>query len=187
MSSLTLKPTFLLQSYGSSSVDNRRLCSLISFQKKKTFRKQRFTLRAQSFDSSQKNNENDSKNESKPPNGSMQKSRREILLEYVQNVQPEFMELFVKRAPQQVVDAMRQTVTNMIGTLPPQFFAITVTTVAENLAQLMYSVLMTGYMFRNAQFRLELQESLEQAALPEAQEEKVSTFWCVDFVAIFWN
>lgn len=31
------------------------------------------------------------------------KSRREILLEYVQNVQPEFMELFVKRAPQQVL------------------------------------------------------------------------------------
>lgn len=30
------------------------------------------------------------------------KSRREILLEYVKNVQPEFMELFVKRAPQQV-------------------------------------------------------------------------------------
>ena len=108
---------------------------------------------------------------------------------------------------------MRHTVTNMIGTLPPQFFAVTVTTVmgasnsyacfpcctftrhlnifavsfmtcsiafydttqvAENLAQLMYSVLMTGYMFRNAQYRLELQQSLEQIALPEPEEEKVS-------------
>ena len=29
----------------------------------------------------------------------------------------------------EVVEAMRQTVTNMIGTLPPQFFAVTVTTV----------------------------------------------------------
>ncbi|XP_076948563.1 uncharacterized protein LOC143620852 isoform X2 [Bidens hawaiensis] len=82
------------------------------------------------------------------------------------------MELFVKRAPQQVVDAMRQTVTNMMGTLPPQFFAVTVTTVAENLAQLMYSVLMTGYMFRNAQYRLELQQSLEQVALPDTSQEK---------------
>ncbi|GFP86941.1 hypothetical protein PHJA_000837900 [Phtheirospermum japonicum] len=71
-----------------------------------------------------------------------------------------------------VVDAMRQTVTNMIGTLPPQFFAVTVTTVAENLAQLMYSVLMTGYMFRNAQYRLELQQSLEQVALPEPRDKK---------------
>jgi hypothetical protein len=61
------------------------------------------------------------------------------------------MEMFVKRAPKHVVEAMRQTVTNMIGTLPPQFFAVTVTSVAENLAQLMMSVLMTGYMFRNAQ------------------------------------
>ncbi|KAH6782486.1 hypothetical protein C2S52_000649 [Perilla frutescens var. hirtella] len=123
--------------------------------------------------------ENDKNNspitgDSKPPNGTLPKSRKEILLEYVQNVQPEFMELFVKRAPQQVVDAMRQTVTNMIGTLPPQFFAVTVTTVAENLAQLMYSVLMTGYMFRNAQYRLELQQSLEQVALPEPQEKNDS-------------
>ncbi|TVU27583.1 hypothetical protein EJB05_19074 [Eragrostis curvula] len=109
-----------------------------------------------------------------PANGSLPKNRRDILLEYVKNVQPEFMELFIKRAPSQVVEAMRQTVTNMIGTLPPQFFAVTVTTVAENLAQLMYSVLMTGYMFRNAQYRLELQQSLEQVALPEPKEEKDS-------------
>lgn len=33
------------------------------------------------------------------------KSRKDILLEYVQNVQPEFMELFVKRAPQQVLQS----------------------------------------------------------------------------------
>lgn len=46
--------------------------------------------------------------------------------------------------------------------------------VAENLAQLMYSVMMTGYMFKNAQFRLELQQSLEHATLPNlAQDEKV--------------
>ncbi|CAN0927396.1 hypothetical protein LINGRAHAP2_LOCUS35875 [Linum grandiflorum] len=68
---------------------------------------------------------------------------------------------------------MRQTVANMIGTLPPQFFAVTVTTVAENLAQLMYSVLMTGYMFKNAQYRLELQQSLEQVALPDAKEKQL--------------
>jgi hypothetical protein len=52
------------------------------------------------------------------------------------------------------------------------------TQVAENLAQLMYSVLMTGYMFRNAQYRLELQQSLEQIALPEPKEEKVVVQLC---------
>lgn len=46
--------------------------------------------------------------------------------------------------------------------------------VAENLAQLMYSVMMTGYMFRNAQYRLELQTSLSQAALPVPSNGAVS-------------
>ncbi|GBG72981.1 hypothetical protein CBR_g12699 [Chara braunii] len=95
------------------------------------------------------------------------KSRREMLLEYVKTVQPEFMDRFIKHAPEQVVDAMRQTVTNMLGTLPPQFFEVTVSTVGENLAQLMYSVMMTGYMFRNAEYRMELQQSLAMTALPD--------------------
>ena len=67
---------------------------------------------------------------------------------YVEEVQPGLIDQFMTRAPAEVVDAMRETVTSMIGTLPPQFFEVTVTTVAENLAQLMFSVMMTGYMFR---------------------------------------
>ena len=44
----------------------------------------------------------------------------------------------------QVVDAMRTTISNMVGVLPPQHFEVTVTTVGESLAQLMFSVLMSG-------------------------------------------
>lgn len=51
---------------------------------------------------------------------------------------------------------MRQTITSMLGTLPPQFFRVVISTEAENLAQLMYSVLMSGYMFANAWTRLSL-------------------------------
>ncbi|XP_076931872.1 uncharacterized protein LOC143597172 [Bidens hawaiensis] len=167
---LTLKPSpFLSSSHSSSVLASCNLLGLCSPSSVRVYGQptpNRGRLRAQSQpqDSSQSS-------DSQQPNGSV-KNRREILLEYVKNVQPELMELFVKRAPQQVVDAMRQTVTNMVGTLPPQFFAVTVTTVAENLAQLMYSVLMTGYMFRNAQYRLELQQSLEQVALPDTSQEK---------------
>lgn len=175
MSSLAAKPSLLSLS-SSLLLVSRQLhhfkshsFSSINFPKKTAFNGKTFILRSTIND----NNSNTSNStDSKSPNGTLQKRRRDILLEYVKNVQPEFMEMFVKRAPQQVVDAMRQTVTNMIGTLPPQFFAVTVTTVAENLAQLMYSVLMTGYMFKNAQYRLELQQSLEQVALPDTQEEK---------------
>ncbi|KAI3797266.1 hypothetical protein L1987_32521 [Smallanthus sonchifolius] len=182
---LTLKTSFLSShSSSSSSVlasckTNQlpRLCSSSSLSsslyvaRKRTFSRGRLRLRLRAESQPQDSPQSGSSSDSQQPNGSV-KSRRDILLEYVKNVQPEFMELFVKRAPQQVVDAMRQTVTNMMGTLPPQFFAVTVTTVAENLAQLMYSVLMTGYMFRNAQYRLELQQSLEQVALPDTSQER---------------
>ncbi|KAK8512612.1 hypothetical protein V6N13_082852 [Hibiscus sabdariffa] len=179
MNSLTLKPpSFVLQSsftLFSSHTNTKQSLPSVRFPRKI---KSNTTLgfRIKAYDSSNSDGGSKPTGDSKPSNGSLRnqqpKNRREILLEYVKNVQPEFMELFVKRAPQQVVEAMRQTVTNMIGTLPPQFFAVTVTTVAENLAQLMYSVMMTGYMFKNAQSRLELQQSLEQAALPEVQEKK---------------
>eukprot|EP00899_Mesostigma_viride_P017436 jgi/Mesvir1/25694/Mv25006-RA.1 len=99
--------------------------------------------------------------------------KEKFLLNYVQTVQPEMMEAFAKHAPKQVVDAMRQTVTNMVGSLPQQFFAVTVVTVVEDLAQLMYSVMMTGYMFRNAQHRYELQTSL--GALPAGAAEGVGS------------
>ncbi|XP_027355410.1 uncharacterized protein LOC113865203 [Abrus precatorius] len=183
MYSLTLKPFFIPHLVSSSSTSTSsssisfvpfpsRSLTSISFPRTSKH-KGRLGFRVEAYDSSNNDASNPaSAGDSKPPNGTLSKSRREILLEYVKNVQPEFMELFVKRAPQQVVDAMRQTVTNMIGTLPPQFFAVTITTVAENLAQLMYSVMMTGYMFKNAQYRLELQESLQQVALPEVQDKK---------------
>ncbi|GMJ10587.1 hypothetical protein like AT1G63610 [Hibiscus trionum] len=179
MNSLTVKPSsFVLQSsfpvFSSYNNTKQSLPSLRFPLKIKS--DTRLGLRVKAYGSSKNDDGSKPNGDSKPPNGSLKnqqpKTRRDILLEYVKNVQPEFMELFMKRAPQQVVEAMRQTVTNMIGTLPPQFFAVTVTTVAENLAQLMYSVLMTGYMFKNAQYRLELQQSLEQAALPEVQEKK---------------
>ncbi|XP_050366665.1 uncharacterized protein LOC126785113 [Argentina anserina] len=178
MYSLTVKPSLLLAPKSSSSsphswVGSSSSSSTLSFPIKTKTKGRRISLRLEAYDSS-KNYDglNPSSGDSKQTNGTLPKSRREILLEYVKNVQPEFMELFVKRAPQQVVDAMRQTVTNMIGTLPPQFFTVTVSTVAENLAQLMYSIMMTGYMFQNAQYRLELQQSLEPIALPEGQEKR---------------
>ena len=52
----------------------------------------------------------------------------------------------------QVVDAMRTTISGMLGTLPPQYFDVSVNTSSESLASLMLSVLMTGYLLCNAQY-----------------------------------
>ncbi|PRW45716.1 seed maturation [Chlorella sorokiniana] len=72
------------------------------------------------------------------------------------------MQQFEADAHPEVIIAMRQTITNMLGTLPPQFFRVVISTEAENLAQLMYSVLMSGYMFANAWTRLGLTQSLAE-------------------------
>jgi hypothetical protein len=66
--------------------------------------------------------------------------RRKLLLKYVKEVQPALIEQFVERGPPAVVAAMKNTITNMLGTLPPQFFTVTISTVGENLSQLMLSV-----------------------------------------------
>lgn len=172
MCSLTIQFSLLqsLSRPSSSNLEPKLSTSSVSFPLKMKPRicSKNLVLRVKAHGSSN----NQPSEEFTPPSGNLPKTRRDILLEYVQNVKPEFMELFVKRAPKHVVDAMRHTVTNMIGTLPPQFFSVTVTSVAENLAQLMMSVLMTGYMFRNTQYRLELQQSLEQVALPEPRHKR---------------
>ena len=104
-----------------------------------------------------------------------ERERKErILLKYVQVVQPQIMEQFSARAPSEVVDAMKQTISNMLGTLPAKHFDVTISTVGENLAQLMLKVMLMGYMFRNAQYRMDVTQTL---ALPpprvddEAEEE----------------
>lgn len=45
----------------------------------------------------------------------------------------------------------------------------------------MYSIMMTGYMFQNAQYRLELQQGLEPVALPDVQDKKVIFFPFLSF------
>jgi hypothetical protein len=94
--------------------------------------------------------------------------KQRLLLKYVKEVQPALIEQFMDLGPPAVVAAMRNTITNMLGTLPPQFFTVTISTVGENMSQLMLSVLMTGYMFRNAQYRLELGNVLGTRTSPTA-------------------
>ncbi len=49
---------------------------------------------------------------------------------------------------------------NYLGSLLPEFFEVSISAKGEDLAQLMYTLMMSGYMFRNAQYRLELRDSM---------------------------
>ena len=70
-----------------------------------------------------------------------------FFFQYVSEVQPEHSDQFAKYAPPAVEEAMRETIKNLLGSLPPTYFSVSVSSVTENLAQLMYSMMMTGYMF----------------------------------------
>ena len=72
---------------------------------------------------------------------------------------------------------MRETIGRMLGTLPPQYFQVTVSTQSsEDLAQLFYSVMMTGYLFRNAQYRLELRRKMDYQ-LPAGADHAADNLW----------
>lgn len=108
----------------------------------------------------------------KPKDGQKEKNQ---LYEFVKAVSPsDMVARFAEAAPAIVQKAIRQTIVSMLGSLPPTAFSPSVTTVSANLIQLFHSSLISGYMFRNAAYRLELTRSLGRAnapALPAANSE----------------
>lgn len=81
---------------------------------------------------------------------------------------PELVQNFAETAPDEVQQAVRATIMGLFGTLPPGMFESAVISPGKNVASLLYSMQMTGYMFKNAQYRLSLKQSLDKAkaALP---------------------
>ena len=67
---------------------------------------------------------------------------------------------FTASAHPRVQDAVRSTILGLIGNLPKMAFETTTVTTGERLASLMFQLQMTGYMFKNAEYRLSMSQSL---------------------------
>jgi len=67
---------------------------------------------------------------------------------------------FMSTADPRVQDAVRTTILGLIGQLPSMAFETSVASTGERLASLMFQLQMTGYMFKNAEYRITLSESL---------------------------
>mmetsp|Transcript_24014 Transcript_24014/g.52446 ORF Transcript_24014/g.52446 Transcript_24014/m.52446 type:complete len:336 (+) Transcript_24014:154-1161(+) len=98
-----------------------------------------------------------------------------VYVEMLQNISaPELVSGFAETAPREVQQAVRATVVSLLGNLPPQMYETSVVSTGQNVASLMYSMQMTGYMFRNAEYRRSLMGSLEEggsALLSPADDE----------------
>ena len=85
-------------------------------------------------------------------------------VEAMQNISaPELIKGFAQTAPDEVQQAVRQTVVSLLGNLPPNVYDVNVMSTGQNVASLMYSMQMTGYMFRNAEYRRSLLNTLDGA------------------------
>ncbi|CAN0248300.1 unnamed protein product [Scytosiphon promiscuus] len=74
---------------------------------------------------------------------------------------------FMKTSSPKVQEAVRTTVLGLLGSLPRHAFETTAIATGDALANLMFQLQMTGYMFKNAEYRLSLQSSMRaSAALP---------------------
>lgn len=97
------------------------------------------------------------------------------LFQFVKSVPPpELVKRFTQSAPTVVQNAIRETLVSMLGSLPPLAFFTSVSTMSANLVQLFHSSLVTGYMFRNATYRLELTRTLDWSglkALPSSEDQ----------------
>jgi len=72
----------------------------------------------------------------------------------------ELIAKFTSSASPRVQDAVRTTVLGLIGSLPKMAFDTTTMTTGQRLASLMFQLQMTGYMLKNADYRLSLSQSL---------------------------
>ena len=72
----------------------------------------------------------------------------------------ELISKFTATAHPRVQNAVRSTILGLIGGLPKMAFDTTTITTGQKLASLMFQLQMTGYMFKNAEYRLSVQQSL---------------------------
>ncbi|CAM9098566.1 unnamed protein product, partial [Hapterophycus canaliculatus] len=78
---------------------------------------------------------------------------------------------FMKTSSPKVQEAVRTTVLGLLGSLPRHAFETTAIATGDALANLMFQLQMTGYMFKNAEYRLSLQSSMRaSAALPPGKK-----------------
>jgi len=79
---------------------------------------------------------------------------------------PELVKEFASTAPPEVQTAVKLTISQLLGNLPPQVAESVIETKGQSLASLMFSMQMTGYMFRNAEYRRSLKQSINPSETP---------------------
>ncbi|XP_008236407.1 PREDICTED: uncharacterized protein LOC103335175 [Prunus mume] len=89
------------------------------------------------------------------------KSKKSVLSNLIQEIEPLNVSLIQKDVPPTTVDAMKRTISGMLGLLPSDQFQVLIEALWEPLSKLLVSSMMTGYTLRNAEYRLCLEQNFD--------------------------
>ncbi|KAJ7967536.1 MAR-binding filament-like protein [Quillaja saponaria] len=88
-------------------------------------------------------------------------SNKSVLAKLIQEIEPLDVSHFQKDVSQTTIDAMKWTISGMLGLLPSDQFQVLIEALWEPLSKLLVSSMMTGYTLRNAEYRLCLERNLD--------------------------
>ncbi len=94
-----------------------------------------------------------------------------LLWQYVQSLSPETITQLSKPTSAEVFQVMENNIVGLLGNLPPEHFAVNVTTNRENLGRLLASAMISGYFLRNAEQRMGFEKSLQVAEVNACENE----------------
>lgn len=93
-------------------------------------------------------------------------------MHYLREQDPEALAAMVQEISPEVRQAMSGSLQGVAGALPPEQFAVHITTSRENLLGLLSSAMMTGYFLHNLEQRYLLEHRLAlDVASPEQESE----------------
>nr|XP_004496909.2 uncharacterized protein LOC101500430 [Cicer arietinum] len=88
-------------------------------------------------------------------------SKKSALSELIQEIEPLDVSHIQKDVPPTTADAMKRTISGMLGLLPSDQFHVVIEALWKPLSKLLISSMMTGYTLRNAEYRLCLEKTLD--------------------------
>ncbi|KAK3420496.1 hypothetical protein EUGRSUZ_G01323 [Eucalyptus grandis] len=87
--------------------------------------------------------------------------QKSVLFALIQEIEPLDVSLIQKDVAPTTIDAMKRTISGMLGLLPSNQFQVYIEALWEPLSKLLVSSMMTGYTLRNAEYRLCLERNLD--------------------------
>ncbi|KAL2948340.1 hypothetical protein AAZX31_20G118900 [Glycine max] len=104
-------------------------------------------------------------------------SKKSVLTELIQEIEPLDVSHIQKDVPPTTTDAMKRTISGMLGLLPSDQFHVVIEALWEPLSKLLISSMMTGYTLHNVEYRLCLEKNLDMfegdIEKPKAESTKV--------------